>query len=123
VRRFRKGAVVAIAGSLAAVAVAVSAWAAPAPQRVTVTAGKPSEFKYTLSKKTVKRGVAVIFTVTNKGTIEHDFRIAGKKTKSLATGKKATLRVTFAKTGKFAFLCTLPTHATAGMKGTITVVR
>jgi uncharacterized cupredoxin-like copper-binding protein len=122
VRRFRRGALVAVTGSLAAVAVAVSAWAAT-PQNVTVTAGKPSEFKFTLSKKTVKKGAPVVFKVTNRGAIAHDFKIAGKKTAQLAAGKTATLRVTFAKTGKFAYLCTLPTHATAGMKGTITVVK
>ena len=121
-RRFRRGALVAVTGSLAAVAVAVSAWAAT-PQNVTVTAGKPGEFNFTLSKKTVKKGAPVVFKVTNRGAIAHDFKIAGKKTAQLAAGKTATLRVTFAKTGKFAYLCTLPTHATAGMKGTITVVK
>jgi uncharacterized cupredoxin-like copper-binding protein len=122
VSRFRRGVVLALVGTVAAVAVAVSAWAAT-PQNVTVTAGKPSEFKFTLSKKTVKKGVPVVFKVTNKGAIGHDFKVNGKKTKELAAGKTATIRVTFAKTGKFAFLCTLPTHATAGMKGTITVVK
>ena len=118
----RRGTVAALAAVVAAVAVAVSAWAAT-PQNVAVTAGKPSEFRFTLSKKTVKKGVPVVFKVTNRGTIAHDFKIGGKKTASLAAGKTATLRVTFAKVGKFAYLCTLPTHATAGMKGTITVVR
>jgi uncharacterized cupredoxin-like copper-binding protein len=118
----RRGTVAALAAAVAAVVVAVSAWAAT-PQNVTVTAGKPSEFKFTFSKKTVKKGVPVVFKVTNKGTIAHDFKIGGKKTASLAAGKTATVRVTFAKVGKFAYLCTLPTHATAGMKGTITVVR
>jgi uncharacterized cupredoxin-like copper-binding protein len=118
----RRGTVAALAAAVVAVVVAVSAWAAT-PQNVTVTAGKPSEFKFTLSKKTVKKGVPVVFKVTNRGTIAHDFKIGGKKTASLAVGKTATLRVTFAKVGKFAYLCTLPTHATAGMKGTITVVR
>lgn len=121
-RRFRRGALVAIVGSVAAVAVAVSAWAAT-PQNVAVTAGKPTEFKFTLSKKIVKKGVPVVFKVTNRGAIAHDFKIGGKKTAQLAAGKTATLRVTFAKVGKFSYLCTLPTHATAGMKGTITVVR
>jgi uncharacterized cupredoxin-like copper-binding protein len=120
--RIRSRSVAAIVGVIAALAVAVSAYAAT-PQNVTVTAGKPSEFKYTLSKKTVKKGVPVVFKVTNRGTIKHDFKVGGKKTIALATGKTATLRVTFAKVGKFAYLCTLPGHAAGGMKGTITVVR
>jgi cytochrome c oxidase subunit 2 len=118
----RRGTVAGLAAIAAAVAVAVSAWAAT-PQNVTVTAGKPGEFQFTLSKKTVKKGVPVVFKVTNKGTVKHDFKVGGKKTISLATGKTATLRVTFAKVGKFAYLCTLPGHAAGGMKGTLTVVR
>ncbi len=87
---------------------------------VTVTAGKPSEFRYTLSKRTVAKG-AVTFTVINRGKVRHDFRILGKKTKSLAAGKRQKLSVTFRKAGKYAYLCTLPGHAAAGMKGTLTV--
>jgi uncharacterized cupredoxin-like copper-binding protein len=61
--------------------------------------------------------------VTNKGSVNHDFKIAGKKTASIKAGKTASLRVTFTKTGKFPFLCTLPGHAAGGMKGTLTVVK
>jgi uncharacterized cupredoxin-like copper-binding protein len=117
----RKGSAVAVLGVLVALATAVSAFGrteAPAP--VTVTAGKPSEFKFTLSKKTVKKGT-VAFKVSNKGTIGHDFKIGGKKTKSLSSGKSQTITVVFKKAGKYAYLCTLPGHAAAGMKGTLTV--
>ena len=96
-----------------------SAFAAPTATTVTVTAGKPSELRFTLSKRSVAAG-AVTFKVTNKGKTTHDFKIAGKKTKLLAAGKTATLRVTLKK-GKAAFLCTVPGHAAAGMKGTLTV--
>jgi uncharacterized cupredoxin-like copper-binding protein len=110
---------------LAAAVGAVALWALPAAATTrattdTVTAGKPSEFRFTLSKKTVPHG-KVTFVVTNKGTIPHDFKIAGKKTALLQPGKKANLVVTFAKKGKFAYLCTVPGHAAAGMKGTLTV--
>ena len=87
---------------------------------VTVTAGKPSEFRFTLSKKTIVKG-ATTFKVTNKGSLTHDFKIAGKKTPSLRKGKLASISVTFKKAGKFGYLCTLPGHAAAGMKGTLTV--
>jgi uncharacterized cupredoxin-like copper-binding protein len=53
--------------------------------------------------------------------ISHDFKIAGKKTPLLAKGKSGTLRVTFAKAGRYAFLCTVPGHAAGGMKGILTV--
>jgi uncharacterized cupredoxin-like copper-binding protein/cytochrome c551/c552 len=94
--------------------------AAVAPKKkITVTA---SEFKFVLSKKTVPAGSTVVFTVVNKGKLPHDFKIAGKKTKSLAPGKKATLTVKFPKKkAAVAFVCTLPGHAQAGMKGKLGV--
>ena len=88
--------------------------AAVVPKKITVTA---SEFKFVLSKKTVPAGSTVVFTVVNKGKIPHDFKIAGKKTKTLKAGQKTTLKVTFPKKGAIAFICTLPGHAQGGMKG------
>lgn len=87
---------------------------------VTVTAGKPSEFKFTLTKKTVPKGV-VSFHVLNKGNIPHDFKIAGHKTKLLSPGQSQTLKVTFKKAGSYPFLCTVTGHAVAGMKGVLKV--
>ena len=84
---------------------------------VTVTA---TEFKFKLSRTNVPTGT-VIFTVVNKGKIAHDFKIAGKKTATIAPGKSAKLTVKFAKSGRFAYLCTLPGHAKAGMKGILQV--
>ena len=123
--KFRTGSVLAVLAAAVSLVAAVSAFgggAAVTPTTVNVTAGKPGEFSFTLSKKTVKKKVTV-FKVTNKGSVSHDFKIAGKKTASIKAGKTATLRVTFTKTGKFAFLCTLPGHAAGGMKGTLTVVK
>jgi plastocyanin len=111
----------AVAGplaALAALAVAVTAPGAPAPQKVAVSM---TEFTFSLSPKTVKKQVPVTFTVANKGAIGHDFRIAGKKTPVIASGRTRILRVTFAKAGRYPYICTLPTHATAGMKGVLVV--
>ena len=88
--------------------------AAAATVKINVTA---SEFKFVLSKKTVPAGTTVIFTVTNKGKIPHDFKINGKKTPTLKPGKKALLTVKFLKKGTIAYICTLPGHAQGGMKG------
>ena len=104
---------------VAGLVLAATALAAPTATGVAVTAGKPSELKFTLSKTSVPAG-AVTFTVTNKGTSTHDFKIAGKKTALLRPGKTAKLVVVLKK-GKAAYLCTLPGHAAAGMRGTITV--
>jgi uncharacterized cupredoxin-like copper-binding protein len=104
---------------LACMAIAALAWALPAgaASSVSVTAGKPSEFRFTLSTKSVKAG-KVTFKVTNRGRIAHDFSISGKKTPLLNPGKSATLTVTLKK-GSAAYKCTVPGHAQAGMKGTL----
>ena len=86
---------------------------------VGVTAGLPGEFKFKLSKTSVPRGT-VTFIVTNRGNLPHDFKIGGKKTPLLQSGKTAKLVVTLAK-GKFAYMCTVSGHAAAGMKGTLLV--
>ena len=86
---------------------------------VGVTAGLPSEFKFKLSKTSVPAG-KVTFMVTNRGNLPHDFKIAGKRTPLLQSGKTAKIVVTLKK-GKFAYLCTVSGHAAAGMKGTLTV--
>jgi plastocyanin len=88
---------------------------AAAPVNVTM-----SEFKFVLSKKTVRRGT-VVFRVTNGGQISHDFKIGGKKTPVLAAGSRANLTVTFRRAGRYPYLCTLPSHAAAGMKGVVVV--
>ena len=120
---FRKGSALVVLIAVVSLVAAVSAFGGKSSTDATtvaVTAGKPAEFKFTLSKKTVAKGITT-FKVTNKGMIKHDFKIGGKKTIALATGKTATLKVTFKKAGKYAYLCTLPGHAAGGMKGTLTV--
>jgi uncharacterized cupredoxin-like copper-binding protein len=112
---------------LASLAVVVSASGAPsapasssATTAVAVAAGKPSEFRFTLSKKKVTRGT-VVFRVTNRGTIRHDFKITTKTTRLVAPGQSTTLRIAFKKAGKYRYLCTVPSHAAAGMKGVLVV--
>ena len=100
-----------------------SALAAPASHSATKTTTvtvAATNFKFKLSKMSVPKG-KVSFVVTNKSTIPHDFKINGKVTPMIKGGKSATLVVTFAKAGKFPYLCTVPGHAAAGMKGTLTV--
>ena len=107
--------------ALAVLVVAVAAYPAASKQdataRVTVNM---TEFKFALSKRTAARG-AVTFRVVNKGTISHDFKIAGKKTRILRAGGSAPLVVTFRRAGRYPYLCTLPSHAAAGMKGVFVV--
>jgi plastocyanin len=115
----RKGSLVVLTAVAAAV-LALSDGAvggAAKTQSVTVTM---TEFKFVLKPRTVRRG-AVVFTVVNRGKVAHDFRIAGKRTPHVRAGRRATLRVTFTKAGRYPYSCTLPAHAPAGMKGVLVV--
>ena len=100
---------------LASLVLAPVATPAPAATTITVTA---KEFKFTLSKTSATAG-KVTFKVTNKGKLDHDFKIAGKKTPMIKPGKSATITATIKK-GKNAYLCTVAGHAAAGMKGSFT---
>jgi uncharacterized cupredoxin-like copper-binding protein len=83
---------------------------------VTVTA---SEFRFVLSKTAVPHG-SVVFTVVNTGKLAHDFSIGGKTTSLVSPGRSTKLTVTL-EAGTFSYLCTVPGHAGAGMKGALTV--
>ena len=87
-------------------------------QKVTVSM---TEFKFSVTPKTVKKNDPVTFALTNKGTTGHDFKIGGKKSPLVAAAKKETLKVTFKKAGRYSYLCTVPGHAAAGMKGVLVV--
>ncbi len=109
---------------LASVAAMLLLWAVPASARthatvVTVTAGKPSEFRFTLSRSSVPHGT-VTFKIKNVGTVPHDFKIGGKTSAMIGPGETTTLRVKL-KTGKAPYLCTVPGDAAAGMKGVLVV--
>ena len=51
----------------------------------------------------------------------HNFRIIGKQTRLIQPGKTAKLAVRFRKKGRYRYLCTVPGHAAAGMRGVFTV--
>jgi uncharacterized cupredoxin-like copper-binding protein len=113
-------AALAAAGVAATTCLAAPALAArshAAGGHVTVVA---TEFKFKLTPATVASPGSVTFTIANKGKLSHDFKIAGKKTALIKPGKSGTLKVTL-KAGKYPYLCTVPGHAAAGMKGTLTV--
>ena len=86
--------------TLAAAVPATAAVTHHAAKATTITV-KMTEFKFKLSKATAPKGT-VTFKVTNAGKVPHDFKINGKKSALVAPGKSATLKVVFAKAGKFA---------------------
>ena len=82
---------------------------------------KAGEFFFRLSTKSIAKPGKVTFVLKNVGHVQHDFRIDGKQTPLTRPGRTARLVVTFKKKGKYAYKCTVPGHAAAGMKGTFTV--
>jgi uncharacterized cupredoxin-like copper-binding protein len=101
---------------------------------ITVTAGKPTELAFKLSRFSALPKGTITFKVKNLGFAFHDFKICttpvstaarntcvGKATKILKDGQTATLTVILEKNGKYEYLCAVPGHAAAGMKGLIGV--
>jgi uncharacterized cupredoxin-like copper-binding protein len=130
----RRLAIWTAAGFAIAAVSATTAVAARVPTtHVNVTAGKPSEFHFTLSKKRLRHG-RVVFKIVNRGALPHDFKVCakparnvlattcrGKGSRRLSPGKSVSLTVIFKAKGRYEYLCTVPGHAAAGMKGTLRV--
>jgi uncharacterized cupredoxin-like copper-binding protein len=114
--------VISLVALVCALGVIGSASAAPQRQSTTTAVTvKAGEFFFKLSKSSIAKPGTVVFTVKNVGHLAHDFKIATKKTRLIQPGKSATLKVAFTKAGKYAYVCTVPGHASAGMKGRFTV--
>ena len=94
---------------------------APAAAASTTVSVSGKEFSFHLSKTSIPKPATVTFSFHNAGTMKHDFAIGGKKTPLIGRGKTARLTVTFHKKGRFKYICTVPGHAQAGMKGVFTV--
>lgn len=113
-----KRALAAVAGAVALAGSGVLAWSqASAATSVNVAM---TEFKFALSKKTVPKG-AVTFELVNRGKVSHDFKIAGKTSAKIKPGRNGSLKVKFKRAGRYRYICTVPGHAEAGMKGVLTV--
>jgi uncharacterized cupredoxin-like copper-binding protein len=91
------------------------------PTTATTIQVKGGEFFFRLSKKSIAKPGKVTFVFKNVGHVQHDLKINRKVTPLLRPGKTARLIVTFKKKGKYPYLCTVPGHAAAGMKGVFTV--
>lgn len=79
--------------------------------------------KYNTSHLTARPGVVTI-VMTNKSALSHDVEIKGHgvTAKGKLVGKNGVSTATAKlKAGMYEFLCTVPGHAAAGMKGTLVV--
>lgn len=89
---------------------------------LTIPADPSGALAYQFGKATAKPG-KVTFAMPNKSPIQHDISITGPvagKGPIVGTGGTSTFSATL-KPGAYTFLCTVPGHAAAGMKGTLTV--
>jgi nitrite reductase (NO-forming) len=78
------------------------------------------EFKFSRLRLIVDEGV-VVLRLVNRGKVRHDLRVAGKRTPRLRPGRSASLRLGNLAPGTYRFLCTVPGHAAAGMRGSLVV--
>lgn len=107
--------------ALVALIAAVSAVAAPTRSVATTTVSVAmTEFKFVLSRKTVPKGT-LVFKLANKGKLDHDLKIVGKRSPVIKPGRAGTFRVVIAKAGRYPYLCTIKGHSIAGMKGVLVV--
>jgi hypothetical protein len=103
-------AALAVASSATFLAVTEAARAA-APTTLVVTI---TNTQVRVAQAPVRVGL-VTFKVTNKSKTVRDFRIGGKRTPRIATGKWATLNVNVTKTG-------LVVYSSAGLSGVLTFI-
>ena len=103
-------------------ALVVAAVAAVTPARVQVVA---DEFRYSLSRQTLKSG-PVLIELANFGEDEHDLRlrrVGGTRTYAIGKvlpGERKTLE-TRLRPGTFRLWCSLGDHRTRGMTATLRV--
>jgi uncharacterized cupredoxin-like copper-binding protein len=95
------------------------AGARPAAARATTVEVTAQDFSFTLSRKTVPHG-RVTFVIKNSGHADHDFAIAGARSKTIGPGDTTTLTVTLGR-GRAPYRCTVDSHGELGMKGVLQV--
>ena len=76
------------------------------------------DYRFKLSVKTVHKGT-VVFVVVNRGMVPHVFSIPRVHTLTplMQPGQRHTVRVRFAKAGRYYYLCPVDNHVLYGMSG------
>src|SRR6266496_5053180 len=106
-----------------------SAQAAPAAKAAIDAKIVATDLKFTPATLQAKVGQPIRITFENKGVIEHDLTFptikADKPASTLTViakpGQTVTLEFTPTAKGSYEYICTIPGHKDAGMKGTINV--
>ena len=110
-KRIRIAAVIAAGAAVIAAAPALGA-------TKTVNVKTTSGLMFSGMPSSLKAGTYK-FVYSNTSGIPHNLEVGNKETPTFTKGTKS-ITVTLAK-GKVKYECTVPGHASAGMKGTITV--
>jgi hypothetical protein len=100
-RRRVLGVAIGLGVALALVALPERAQAAPAPTRVTLTM---TERACTASRRQLKVGAAM-FAIVNRSRRARRFAVAGRRSQFLRRGRRAKLKVTFRRAGRYPFTC------------------
>ncbi|MBU3700656.1 MAG: hypothetical protein FGM58_01235 [Acidimicrobiia bacterium] len=94
---------------------ATTSSATAAPVAVTLS-------EYKIGPSAITAPVGGKLEVTNNGTMPHNLAVTnGPKTPDIAPGKSAVLDLSSLPAGTYEVTCTIPGHAAAGMKGTLTI--
>jgi plastocyanin len=118
------GALVAVLATACGSAQGATAPAAtdPSAQQVTITVGNAMSFDP--AGLTVRAGQPVTVTLRNTGLMPHDFTLADGVAEPVTitanAGQTSAGTFTLERPGTYAFECSMPGHAQAGMRGTIT---
>jgi len=110
-----------ILAAMSAIAVAGVPPAAAFADTSTRIVGK--EFEFEPSKVTVDAGETVTIKFKNKGVMSHNitFKNIDAKTKTIQSGNTTTIEVTIDEPGTYDFVCSVPGHSQAGMRGQLVV--
>ena len=126
--KYRSIAVIVLFSLMATLMLAAcgSGGSSPAPAGGRIIAIDAAEFAYTPNKFDAKVGEKLTLKVTNKGTLDHSFVIAGADGTVISRvdvklGSLASLDFTPSQAGTYQFYCDVPGHKESGMTGTINV--
>jgi nitrite reductase (NO-forming) len=114
-----------VRGALGAayVAVAIGGFAGTAAFAETMTTVVAKKFSFAPSTVTAEAGETVTIEFANKGSLSHNltFKKLDAKTETIQSGNTQTIEVQVDAPGTYQFICTVPGHAQAGMKGKLVV--
>ena len=79
--------------------------------------------EFSIDPSAITAAVGSTITVTNGGTVDHNFAIkdTSVRTKTLHAGESASVSLHGVKAGSYTVICEIPGHADSGMRATLTV--